>query len=481
MKHYLLASAMLLASPALAAKPPVTAVIDTVVKENAGTASVPVVRSGDLSRQSCYTYATQDSTAIAGINYTAASGTSCFAAGQSASAISIPVHDDGKITGNLTFRLNITVDRGSHLNGLVTLQNVDVAPAPLPTPTPTPTPTPIPVPAGWVASPTLDGLPPITSPFDYKLALQPSWGTGAIPASAAPDVVGAFRFIMRDAGVNSDDAIVFPGQPGKSHLHQYYGRKGWNANSTYENMRLSAGSVGNDFNGALAGNGSGYWTPAMLDANGNVAKLAFVSGYYKRRPASDPKCGGLGTVFGAEGKCVGVPNGLRLIAGYDMLTGKAPTGQAWFNCQGPTAVPGHYANLTEALANCPTNSTNLVGFVIELPDCWDGKNLDSPNHRDHVSYQQRDVNSGQMSCDAAHPYVIPKLTLGAWFTAVPGMHFSCDPMLPAGTPPGTCGHADYFENWDPTIKAMWQANCIDGFKNASGGDLCNGFQLKEAQ
>lgn len=319
---------------------------------------------------------------------------------------------------------------------------------------------------------------PVPPPsYNYMNGLQPSWGSGAIPPSAAPDVVGAFRFIMRDAGVNSDDAIVYPGQPGKSHLHQYYGRKGWNAYSTYDNMRASVGLPGNDFNGQLAVNGSGYWTPAMLDANGNVAQLKFVSGYYKRRPASDPKCGGLGTVFGAEGKCVAVPNGLRLIAGYDMLTGKAPTGNRWFNCQGSTARPGAYPTLTQALANCPANGSNLLGFVIELPDCWDGKNLDSPNHRDHVAYETYDPNTGQPSCPADHPYVIPKLTLGAWFVSVPGMHFSCD----MGLAPGTCGHADYFENWDPTVKAMWTANCIDLLKNASGGDLCNGLQIKGAQ
>lgn len=325
---------------------------------------------------------------------------------------------------------------------------------------------------GLVPSPSLGGLPAGPTPFNISDALIPGQ---PIPPSAKPDVVGAFRFIMHDAGVNSDDAVV--GLCGTSHLHQYYGRKGWDCTKTYESMRASVGSPGNDFNGQLAVNGSGYWMPAMLDGQGNVVKPAFVSGYYKRRPASDPKCGGLGTVFGAVGKCVGVPNGIRMIGGYNVVKGVLDDPQSqWFNCQGPTARPGHYANLTIALANCPVGQGNLVGAVIEMYDCWDGKNLDTPDHRAHMAHQRYDPNSGQPSCDAAHPYVIPQLTLGAWFPATAGAHFSSD----MDKTPGTTFHADYFENWDPTVKAMWTDHCINLMLNCSAGDLGNGYKIKGA-
>jgi hypothetical protein len=45
---------------------------------------------------------------------------------------------------------------------------------------------------------------------------------------------------------------------------------------------------------------------------------------------------------------------------------------------------------------------------------------------------------------------------------------------------GTTFHADYFEAWDPAVKAMWTENCIDKLLNCSGGDLGNGRQLKGA-
>ena len=76
-------------------------------------------------------------------------------------------------------------------------------------------------------------------------------------------------------------------------------------------------------------------------------------------------------------------------------------------------------------------------------------------------------------------YLIPTFTLGAWYPVASGMHFSSDAMVP-GAPPGTTFHADYFEGWDPTVKAMWTDNCINKMLNCSGGDLGNGRQLKGA-
>jgi hypothetical protein len=87
--------------------------------------------------------------------------------------------------------------------------------------------------------------------------------------------------------------------------------------------------------------------------------------------------------------------------------------------------------------------------VIEAPACWDGKNLDSPNHRDHVGYPGYGTwGTGQLKCPTTHPYVIPSFTLGAWYPVAAGMHFSSDAMVPNAAP-GTTFHADYFEGWDP--------------------------------
>jgi len=46
--------------------------------------------------------------------------------------------------------------------------------------------------------------------------------------------------------------------------------------------------------------------------------------------------------------------------------------------------------------NCPNGLRTQVFF----PSCWDGKNLDSPDHKSHMAYPSG-VNSG--SCPASHP------------------------------------------------------------------------------
>jgi hypothetical protein len=43
--------------------------------------------------------------------------------------------------------------------------------------------------------------------------------------------------------------------------------------------------------------------------------------------------------------------------------------------------------------------------------CWDGVNLDSPNHRDHVSYPARGTFQSNGACPASHPVKLPQIFL----------------------------------------------------------------------
>jgi hypothetical protein len=140
--------------------------------------------------------------------------------------------------------------------------------------------------AAQTVSLPLEGERPIASTTDPETALQPMSGNGAVPSSAAPDVVGAFRFICTAGQVLPDDPIVYPGQPGKSHLHQFYGNEAADASSTYASLRSKGTSTCN--HGPFAANRSAYWMPAMLDGAGEVVKPAFVSIYYKGARRATP-------------------------------------------------------------------------------------------------------------------------------------------------------------------------------------------------
>jgi hypothetical protein len=313
-------------------------------------------------------------------------------------------------------------------------------------------------------------LTTISSNFDINSELLPA----PLPASAAPDVLGAFRFICNPGQILADDPIVYPGQPGASHLHQFYGNTGANANSTYSSLRQSGEST------CMSPlNRSAYWMPAMLDGRGNVVRPDYVVIYYKRRPATDPVVSDPANSQ-YEGKAIPLPNGLRFIFGFNMLSpADTKTGSAYFNCDGPTATAGHYPDLPTAMANCPAG--NRVGAIIAAPECWDGVNLDSANHRSHVAYPGYGY-WGYLKCPSGYPYVIPSFTMGAWYTIAAGddtskWKLSSDDMFP-GSPAGSTLHADWFGAWDNNVMAMWTDNCINKMLNCSAGILGNGQQIK---
>jgi hypothetical protein len=168
------------------------------------------------------------------------------------------------------------------------------------------------------------------------------------------------------------------------------------------------------------------------------------------------------------------------VFGYDMVTGTPPTGETYFNCKGTGASPAHYESIPAAIAGCVTGGQ--IGAVIKAPDCWDGKNLDSANHRDHMTYSSYGT-WGYRKCPTTHPYVVPGFTLQAWYTIAAGddlklWSLSSDAMHPE-LPHGSTFHADFFMAWDPTVKAMWHANCLDKMLSCSAGNLGNGWQMKQ--
>lgn len=320
-----------------------------------------------------------------------------------------------------------------------------------------------------------------------------------------PDDVGAFRFICGPGQVLADDPVVYPGQPGRSHVHLFYGNLGTNASSTYDSQRTTGLSTcGNVLNR------TGYWTPGFIIPDGRVLRPNRVSIYYKGYPVGNPPCQATPGNLVYKGRCVNIPHAIRFIFGYDMIT-NTTTGFFFWKCfnivTGVSAAD--YTNITDAMHSCKSeiganagNVTNYeVGLTIEAPPCWDGVNLDSANHRSHLHDFIVDSNSSRAACPKTHPYVIPFFRLNIaygmdsllyaemdktsadWNTgnAASFAHFSSD-LMPGMTPhlPGSTAHADYVEGWNETIKDTWYANCINRWLNCTGGDLGNGTGLIES-
>lgn len=295
----------------------------------------------------------------------------------------------------------------------------------------------------------------------------------AIPSSADPDTVGAFRFICRPSHLAYDDPIVFPNQKGRAHLHMFFGNTLADADSTYESLRTSGESTCNN-----KLNRSAYWVPAMLNGMGQAIMPEHIIIYYKRFPASSPYCE-------TGGKCITLPRGLRYVFGRS-TQGQEKGGGVHFRCDGGTSNK-HFGTLPEAAAVCPVGAT--LAASVSAPQCWDGKNLDSPDHRSHMSYPR--YAGGAEPCPDTHPYRIPTFTITMTFkvdetldrsgdlsTSRRTWHFSSDRM-PGMTPQisGSTFHADWYGAWDDGILKEWTEHCIDKKLSCSSAVLGSGRKL----
>ena len=223
-----------------------------------------------------------------------------------------------------------------------------------------------------------------------------------------------------------DDPIVFPGQPGRSHDHTFSGSLAINPSSTAEELLRSATNCTN------SGDKSSYWMPTLL-VNGKPRLPYQVRAYYRAATRDTTQ---LHTI----------PFGLKMLAGDMMATSPQSAGIAGFQCR----IEGQGATVKKQSLPPQCGSRALFEMSVTFPNCWDGKNLDSPDHRSHMSY------ASGYKCDPAHPVQVPQLTLAERFA--PGTT-SGKITLSAMNSPLTL-HADFFNAWDPRSLDALMKYCI---------------------
>jgi hypothetical protein len=245
--------------------------------------------------------------------------------------------------------------------------------------------------------------------------------------------VGAFRTSCQFSHMNYDDPIVYPGQPGKAHLHAYFGNTAANANSTAESLRNSGNST---CRGGIA-NRSSYWVPAVIDKNGTPIKPETAQFYYKTGYA------------GIAPSSVKVfPQGLRIIAGDAKASTRQDRGGYW----GCETYVGHTGNVPTCLA------TDKVVMFVHFPQCWNGRDLDSADHKSHMAYP----SGGK--CPSTHPVAIPEISFNIYYKVPAGSsskdwRLSSD-MYASSTPGGYSAHGDWFEGWDRPVAESFVKNCL---------------------
>ncbi len=238
----------------------------------------------------------------------------------------------------------------------------------------------------------------------------------------------------------------------------FFGNVTTNASSTYQSLRANGNSSCQG--GPL--NRSGYWVPAVQNTSGLVVMPDYISVYYKGNGPTAAEIANIRTM----------PDGLKMIAGFNASDPSASSAFHWMceNGQGQGGV----------IPSCPDGVR--VGAVLEFPSCWDGVNLDSPDHRSHMAYLTRDPNSGKVLCPVGYPVMLPQYTMGIWYMQhgdSATWSLSSDSMAPTAGH-GATFHGDWFGAWDPATRATWTRECINKLRNCVAGELGDGRTLAGA-
>ncbi len=156
-----------------------------------------------------------------------------------------------------------------------------------------------------------------------------------------------------------------------------------------------------------------------------------------------------------------IPAGLRMIAGDPKASAPHPEvfSTRWKCIGGPHNQNGLYQ---ASIGNCDVGA--YLYQEVFFPQCWDGVNLDSPDHMSHMSYT---AETGK--CPATHPVVLPQIS----FNVVYKVSEKDEPLrwrlasdnYDRSKPGGYSSHGDWFNGWMSEVSDSFAKNCIAAKKD----------------
>jgi hypothetical protein len=282
---------------------------------------------------------------------------------------------------------------------------------------------------GWV--------PVDQAAWQQQIAAYKARKTDPVPAGVA--TVPEFRADCTYSHRLADDPVVFPGLPGASHMHSFFGNK-----------KVDAGTTAADLTEFTATtckpvlDHSSYWVPTLYDAA--TRKPVEPTGfrvYYR-------------SIRNNSTGVMPIPTGLRMIAGdakKKVATPRGAQGQFYCAFYGPGDLDGVARSSNGNWPICDPKSYATLHYMLQFPDCWDGKHLDSPDHKEHVAY------GTDQGCPADHPVRIPSLTFDITYGVKgtsQGYYLSSDPTGRTAS----SMHGDAFLMWDPDAMNRRTKDCV---------------------
>ncbi|KAG8780565.1 hypothetical protein FRC16_003098 [Serendipita sp. 398] len=269
------------------------------------------------------------------------------------------------------------------------------------------------------------------------------------------------RFPCAQLTVVRSDPLVQPGVV-SGHLHQIVGGSSFDFSMPLNQTDLQSSSCSSC---SVKENKSNYWTPTLYFQSP-------VNGTYKRiRQKPGPLTGspnaGMVVYYIQVGTVRGFPKGFRMLSGDPMLrsydSSIADSRSITFRClaaDDSTAVGSDTNGMPTQ--NCPGGVRSQINF----PTCWNGKDLDSANHKSHVAYANgASFGNFGTGCPSTHPVQLPLLFLETYWDTTPYANEWRNGKSPfvwsMGDPTGYGYHADYMMGWPEATLDQAMKQCTD--------------------
>ncbi|MFG2958253.1 DUF1996 domain-containing protein [Streptomyces sp. NPDC048291] len=226
------------------------------------------------------------------------------------------------------------------------------------------------------------GNGPVAADYADITSVQPNVTTPAEQSGGSTGTFSSSCGVNANGLFNSDNVIVAPGvSNGAHHFHDYIGNQSNNAFASDQDLANA------DTSCADQGDRSTYYWPVLRLQNGKQERDA-------DKPGGGTE-GNAGQIVTAKevtltfegnptSKVTEMPRLLRIITGdaKAFVNGPANANASW-SCTG-------YENrqLKDKYPLCPSGSDVVRTFRFQ--SCWDGRNIDSANHRTHVAFEAAD-------------------------------------------------------------------------------------------
>ncbi|GLW13040.1 hypothetical protein Misp01_81680 [Microtetraspora sp. NBRC 13810] len=250
--------------------------------------------------------------------------------------------------------------------------------------------------------------------------------TAAQAKAAAPPIVRVAEFLAECPFSHRlpDDPIIFPGLPGASHMHSFFGSTVTNAHTDVDDL------VGSRSTCSPSSDVSSYWVPTLYDGDRAVEPTG-TTFYYLGEGVRDD----------IIARTQPLPFGLRIVAGNARATGPSESIARW------SCLHAGHVGASKDFVNCPSGT--MLESYLDFPQCWNGRDLDSPDHKSHMAYPVAGA------CPSTHPVPVPKLRQVLRYPV------SGDPSrfrLASG--PGYTMHGDFFNAWPVAEMERRVRDCI---------------------